>query len=181
MTTELPRPLNNFCCSVLKLQTKEMLYPWETVAQEPTMASFEPINQTPPCGNIRASIYISPLEVSKLVCHNLPEGAPSQFRQPSSHSASIKFPSIYVSELTLLLPGLCPMPNLVIHMLCIQDLLTGTSSIKLYPTILGYINLPFSFSLENFWNWSHAIIIIRETATAAVLGVLSVLGRWVIS
>ena len=155
MTTEVPRPLNNFCCSVLKLQTKEMLYHWETAAQEPTMASFEPINQIPPCGNIRASIYVSPLEVSKLVCHNLPEGAPSPFRQPSSHSASIKFPSIHLPGLTLLLPGLCPVPNLIFQLFtsyAFKICSPGTSSIKLYPTILGYTNLPFSFSLENFWN-----------------------------
>lgn len=60
---------------------------WEISAQELAMASFYLINQTFLVET--KSFYMQhPLEISKLVCHNLPEGALSQFRQPSSLSTS---------------------------------------------------------------------------------------------
>lgn len=116
MTAEVPRPLNNFCCSVLKPQTKEMLDHWEIAAQEPTKASRESINQTPPCGNIRVSIHSSPWKY--------PNGSATSYQKKSPASSSdhlhtqywsssifVPIVSIYVPGFTLPLPRICLMPN----------------------------------------------------------------------
>lgn len=88
MTTEVPRPLNNLSCSVLKLQTKETLPLGNCCSR--TYNGFLLTNKSNSFLWKHESSYMQlPLEVSKLVCLSLPEGARGLLREPSSHWRSI--------------------------------------------------------------------------------------------
>lgn len=81
-------------------------------ARESTVASFEPVNQTPPCGNTGASLGAPSGSVQpglSELFRSSPHSVQATIFTLNIHQAS----TLYLPGIILLLPGICKMPNLI--------------------------------------------------------------------